>query len=311
MTAGRGTREAVASLTADGTNAGDFDRTDWMLLISTVMIWGSSFLWISFALEGFHPGAIALIRTALGAGVLSLSSAARIAIPRRSWAPIAMIAIGGNAAPALLFPFAQQRVESSVAGMMNSASPVFVLVIALAMTRKSPPPLQLVGLAIGLVGAILMGLPNVTGADAEPLGIALVVLAIFGYATSNNIIPPLQQEYGGPAIIFWALTFSTVLLLPYGIYGLTQSSLEDPSSTWLMPIVAISILGAIGTGVARTVFATLVGRVGATRASMIGYFIPIVAVVLGVVIRDETVTIIELAGTGLVVVGARLISRGK
>lgn len=301
----------VSALTADGTNAGNFNGGDWGLLLSTALIWGSSFLWMSIALEGLHPGAIALIRTALGAAALVFSASARRKLPRRSWGSVGAIAFFGNAAPAVLFPFALRSIDSSVAGMMNSAAPVAVLLIALAMTRKSPPAIQLFGLAVGLAGAICMGLPNVVGADAQPGGIALVVLAICGYAISNNLMPPLQQEFGGAPIIFWALTSSTVALLPYGIYGLTQSTLEDPSSGWVMPILAVTILGIVGTGIARTMFATLIGRVGAPRSSMIGYFIPVIAIILGVVVLDETVSALELFGTALILLGGRLISRGR
>lgn len=301
----------LSSLTADGTNQGDFDGTDWLLLFSTALIWGSSFLWISIALDGLHPGAIALLRTTLGAVALSTSAAARKRIDRRAWLSVAVVAIAGNAGPALLFPFAQQRVESSVAGMINSASPVMVLIIAIVMTRKAPPRQQLTGLAVGLVGAVLMALPNVIGADAEPLGIFLVFLAVLGYATSNNFLPPLQQQYGGATVIFWALTLSSVLLLPYGLYGLSQSDLSESPSGTFAPIIAVTILGVVGTGVARALFATLTGRVGAPRSAMIGYFVPIIAIILGVLIRDESVGPLELAGTALVLLGGRLISRGR
>jgi len=95
------------------------------------------------------------------------------------------------------------------------------------------------------------------------------------------------------------------MLAPYGAYGITQSSFA-----W-GPVIAILILGIFGTGLARSLFATLTGRVGAPRSSMIGYFVPLVAIALGVIVRDETVTWVELTGTALVLLGARLISRGR
>jgi len=295
----------AASLTAEGTNDGHFEARDWGLLGGTALIWGSSFLWIAIGLESLHPGAIALIRTALGAAVVWMVKPARRRVDRSAWPAITAVAIFGNAAPAILFPLAQQRVESSVAGMLNSTSPILVLVISFGLTRKAPPVVQLAGLGIGLTGALLMASPNVVGSDAQPIGVALIVAAIFGYALSNNLTVPLQQAWGGPAVVARALGLSAVVLAPYGAYGLTKSSFA-----W-GPVVAILILGVFGTGLARSLFATLTGRVGAPRSSMIGYFVPLVAIALGVIVRDEKVTWVELAGTALVLLGAWLISRGR
>ncbi len=305
---------SASRLTSAGTNSGDFSRHDWTLLLVTSLIWGSSFLWISFSLDAFHPGFIALLRMALGAAVLGISPAARKPIPRSSWGPLFVVALGGNAVPSLLFPFAQQRVESSVAGMMNSTSPVMVLIIAIAMTRTLPARKQVVGLGIGLLGAFMLALPNLTGADAQPMGVFLVTLAVLGYATSNNFIPPLQQAFGGITVVFWGLVISTVTLLPYGMWGLLQSDAYTgaiPASDIVGPLIALTILGIFGTGIARTMFANLVGSVGATRSSMIGYLVPIAAIVLGILVRNESVGLLEIAGTIVVLIGARIISRGK
>jgi len=167
----------VANLTAEGSNDGHFETRDWALLGTTALIWGSSFLWIAIGLESLHPGAIALIRTILGAAVVWMFKPARRRVDRSAWPAITAVAFFGNAAPAVLFPWAQQRVESSVAGMLNSTSPILVLLISFGLTRKAPPAVQLAGLGIGLTGALLMASPNVVGANAQPVGVALVVCA--------------------------------------------------------------------------------------------------------------------------------------
>lgn len=290
---------------AGGTNEGNFAAGDWGLLLTTALIWGSSFLWIAIGLDSFHPGAIAWGRMALGLGVLWFVPAARESIPRSAWPALAVVAIAGNAAPAVFFPLAQQRVESSVAGMLNSASPMLVLVISVVMTRRLPQRLQIVGLGIGLLGAVMLAIPNLAGADAQPLGVLFVLLAISGYALSNNFLPRLVQTYNAPAVIARAMLASTLLLLPYGLWGVTHSSFSWTS------LVALIILGVFGTGIARSTFAALTGRVGAPRSALIGYLVPVVAVTLGVAVRNETVGVFELAGTALVLVGATFISRGR
>lgn len=295
----------ASRFTADGTNTGNFNRTDWALLLGVATVWGSSFLWIAIGLDAFHPGAIAFVRMVLGSIVLWMIPASRTPLPRSTWPALAVVALAGNAAPAIFFPLAQTRVESSVAGMMNSVSPVMVLLISILMTRKLPQRLQVLGLVVGLVGAILVSLPNVSGADAQPVGVLLVVVAVSGYALSNNFLPPLAQAYGGPAVVARAMTMATMVLSPYGVYGISKSSWAWPSA------IAILVLGVVGTGLARSFFATLVGRVGAPRSSMVGYFVPIMAIALGIIVRGESIGALELIGTAIILCGAGLISRGR
>lgn len=290
---------------ADGTNAGNFSQGDWGLLLTTALIWGSSFLWIAISLDSFHPGAIAFGRMVLGAAVLWTVPAARTPIPRSAWPGLAVVAIAGNAAPAVFFPLAQERVESSVAGMLNSVSPMLVLLISVIMVRSLPQQRQIVGLLIGLVGAVLLAVPNIAGADAQPLGVAFVLAAVSGYALSNNFLPRLVQDYNAAAVIARAMLASAILLLPYGAVGISRSSFSWGSAA------ALIILGVLGTGLARSIFAALTGRVGAPRSALVGYLVPVVAVILGVAVRNESVGALELVGTGLVLVGAAFISRGR
>lgn len=293
----------TSRFTSDGTNTGSFDTGDWSLLLLTSLIWGSSFLWIAIGLDSFHPGVIASGRMVLGALVLLFVPASRTPIPRSAWPAMAVVVIAGNAFPAIFFPLAQERVESSVAGMFNSVGPILTLVLSIAMLRKAPPAGQILGLAVGMTGAILLGASNLSGSDAEPLGMLFVFLAVTGYSISNNFLPPLAQAYGGPAVIVRAMIASAVLLAPWGLWGL-----RDSSFSW-QSLLAVMMLGIFGTGLARTTFATLNGRIGAPRSALVGYLVPVVAIVLGVLVRDESVGRAELIGTALILVGAMLISR--
>ena len=296
---------AASRFSSTGVNQGNFNQTDWAMLLTIALIWGSSFLWIAIGLDAFHPGVIALFRMVFGALTLAFVPSARQPMPRSTWPALAVVALAGNMAPAVFFPLAQQRIESSVAGMLNSAGPIIVLLLSVAMLGKAPERNQIAGLVIGLVGALTIAYSNLTGVDAEPIGLLLVFCAIIGYSISNNFLPPLAQAYGGAAVMARAMIASSILLAPWGLWGLTKSDFA-----W-GPAIAIVILGVFGTGIARSLFANLNGRVGAPRSSLVGYLVPIVAVILGVVIRDETVGTIELVGTALILCGAALISRGS
>lgn len=241
----------------------------------------------------------------LGGAALIVVPSAREPMPRSTWPALAVLTVGGNAAPAVFFPLAQQRVESSVAGMLNSAGPIIVLLISIAMVRKAPERGQVAGLIIGLAGALAIAISNLAGAEAEPLGIMLVLLAVLGYSISNNFLPPLAQAYGGAAVMARAMIASSILLTPWGVWGLSQSEFE-----W-KPAIAIVILGVFGTGIARSLYASLNGRIGAPRSALVGYFVPVVAIILGVAVRNESVGVVELVGTALILMGGGLISRSK
>ena len=192
-----------------------------------------------------------------------------------------------------------------MAGMFNSVGPILTLVISVVMIRKAPPAGQVLGLIVGMIGALLLGVSNLSGADAEPLGLLFVVLAVTGYSVSNNFLPPLAQAYGGAAVIARAMLASAILLAPWGAWGLRDSSFSWGS------FGALVMLGIFGTGLARTIFAILNGRIGAPRSALVGYLVPVVAIALGVLVRDESVGSTELFGTALILLGAALISRNR
>ncbi len=131
----------------------------------------------------------------------------------------------------------------------------------------------------------------------------LVVLATFMYGVSINVAGPLQQRYGAPAVMMRAIGVATVLTAPFGLAAL-------PGSEWSAgPALAVVLLGVINTGAAFVILAAFVGRVGPTRGSVAVYFIPIVAMVLGVAFRSEVVLPVQWAGTVVVLFGAWLTSR--
>lgn len=293
----------VGRFAAEGTNTGRFDGRDWTLLLATAGIWGSSFLWIAIGLDAFHPGVIAFGRMAIGAATVAWFPSARRRVPRSAWGPLVVVALAGNMGPAVFFPLAQQRVASSVAGMLNSVGPILVLSISIAMLRKVPPARQVVGLVVGMAGAVIVALPRIAGADAEAVGVLLVFAAVGCYSLSNNLLPRLAQTVGAPATMAWAMAISSVLLAPWGVWAMGRSEFAWPSA------IALMTLGVFGTGLARTSFTVLNGRVGAPRSALVGYLVPIVAVVLGIVVRGESVGPTELAGTALILTGAALISR--
>lgn len=267
------------------------------------VVWGASFLLIAIGLEAFTPGVVAWLRLVVAVVVLSALPAVRRPIDRRDWPAVAVVSIAGNAGPALLFAYAELSIESSLAGMLNAAVPLATAFVAFMLGVRSLRRVHVVGLALGFLGVVMLGLPSSTGSNSAATGVLLVLLAVLGYAVTGNVIVPLQQRYGALPVIYRAQALGVLVVTPFGLTNL------DANRFALGPFIAVAVLGGVGTGVARSVQATIAGRMGAPRASIIGYLVPLVAMVLGVVFRNESLQPLELAGFAIVMVSAFLVSR--
>lgn len=292
-----------APLTNVGSRTESYGPVEWGLTLVIGLIWGSAFLWIALGVDDLSPGVVAFGRVALGALALAAFPAARRAIQRRDWVRVGVVAVIGNAGPALLFAIAETELDSAIAGMITSGTPLLSLLVATIMLRSLPGRNQAVGIVLGFVGILLMTWPSLRGADAEPVGVALVFLATVGYGVSGNLLVPLQQKYGGPAVTLWALVGSSVILAPFGILTVDESEFTASA------VLAVLILGVVGTGIARSLAATLAGRAGAPRMSTTTYLIPVVAIALGVTFRNETVAPLAILGVVVVLGGAFIASR--
>ncbi|MFZ0014013.1 MAG: DMT family transporter [Acidimicrobiia bacterium] len=290
--------------TSHGTNREAFTATDWGLFLSLAAIWGSSFLFMAIGLDNFQPGVVTLIRVSLGAAFLTLIPRARATkIERSDWSRVFLLAAIWVAVPFTLFPIAQQWIDSAVAGMLNGATPIFTALIATLLLRALPGLLQTTGLLIGFGGIVAIALPSAGDGSTAAIGVVLIVIATLGYAVSLNIVTPLQQKYGSLPIMARVLWLATPMVLPFGLVGMGDSTFAWSS------LIAVAAVGVLGTGLAFIFMGNLVGSVGATRASFLTYLIPVVALVLGVVFRDEVVSPISIVGVGLVIAGAILASR--
>jgi drug/metabolite transporter (DMT)-like permease len=289
--------------TASGTNVHAYTLNDWGLLAAIAMIWGSSFLFMEIGLRAFEPGVITLARIALGFGTLALFSRARAPIEREDWPRIAFLGVIWMAIPLLLFPVAQQWISSSVTGMINGAMPIFAAAWATYLLRRLPGWRQMVGIALGFAGIVLVFVPELQAGADEIIGALLALLAVVFYGLAANLSVPLSQKYGSLPVVYRAQGVALLVVLPIGLLQISSSSWSWESALAMLP------LGILGTGVAFALMAVLTGRVGGPRASIAIYFLPLVAIALGVLVLGESVAPIALAGVGLVMAGAWIASR--
>jgi drug/metabolite transporter (DMT)-like permease len=289
--------------TSHGTHRGAFAALDWALFVAVGTIWGASFLFIAIGLESFRPGLVTWLRILFGAAALWSFPGARARIEREDLPRLAVLSITWVVLPFTLFPLAQGSVNSAIAGMLNGAAPIFTAVIASLLLRRAPGPRQLVGIPLGFLGVAAIALSAATGGPSQALGVMLIVIATVCYGIAFNVATPLQQRYGSLPVMAGILAIGAVLTAPFGLGSLPGSGFAWDS------LAAVAALGLVGTGFAFVLMGRLVGRVGPTRASIVGYLIPVVALGLGVLFRGDVVGSFALIGVSLVIAGAYLTSR--
>ena len=277
---------------------------DWLLLILPGVIWGASFLFIAEGLEALGPNGVTFIRIVVGFLTLSLIPAARRPIARPDWAATAALGVLWLAFPLSMFPFAEQHVSSALTGMLNGATALFAAAVASILARRMPSRTVLIGLAIGLLGGVLVALPGLSdggGSGGQTKGILLIVAALVSYGVAVNLARPLQRRNGALPVIWRALGLAVLLTAPFGVPDVLKANWTPRA------LAALLTLGAFGTAVAHVMTATAAGRMGATAASATAFLIPVVALALGVGVRHEHVAWLSILGAAVCLAGAWMI----
>ena len=275
---------------------------DSLLIVLPGLIWGASFLFIAEGLDAVSPSGVAFVRILVGFLTLSLVPAVRRPVQRTDRARIAVLGVIWMAFPLSMFPFAEQHVSSALAGMLNGAVPLFVAAVAGGIARRAPARPILVGLAVGFLGTILIALPGMTqsnGQSGQAIGVLLILAALVSYGFAYSLSGPLQQRNGALPVIWRALGVAVILTAPLGVPAV------------IAEVAAFRTGLASGTGIAYVMTATAAGRMGATVASVNNFFIPVVALALGVGLRHEQVSWISIGGAGICLLGAWLIRRAR
>ncbi len=280
-------------------------RSDLILLAGPGLIWGASFLFIAEGLEAMGPNAVTFVRIAVGFLTLAMFPQARRSVDKKYYKTIATLAIVWLAFPLSMFPYAEQHVSSALTGMLNGANPLFTAIVTFIMTKERPTRGVAVGLTVGLLGAVLMALPTVDEGENSMLGVFLILCALCSYGVALNVAGPVQREYGVVPIIWRAQGLAILLTAPMGVPELVEAQWS------LRPLLSLLALGAFGTGVAYVMLAMAAGRVGATKASATTFLIPPVSLVLGIMVRDEAVALLSIAGGAVCLLGAWLMRRAR
>jgi drug/metabolite transporter (DMT)-like permease len=276
-------------------------RRGWILFVALCLIWGVPYLLIKVAVAELAPASLVFLRTTIGALVLVPIALARgdvrALLPR--WRPILLFTVVEIAVPWLFLSHAEQRLPSSLSGLLVASVPLVGVVAARLSGR--PEPLgggRLTGLWIGLAGVVaLLGL-DVRGGDLIAAG--EMVLVVTGYAVGPMVVARRLGDVRTLDVVAASLAAGAVLYAPAGIAQLPSAW---PSST---VVAAVAVLGVLCTAVAFVLFFQLIGEVGAVRATVVAYVNPAVAVAAGVAVLHEPLTAGTVIGFVLILAGSWL-----
>jgi drug/metabolite transporter (DMT)-like permease len=278
---------------------------DWLRIALPGLIWGTSFLFIAEGLEAVGPNGVTFLRLVIGFATLACFPGAWKSIPKSDWGWVAAVGLVWMAFPLSMFPYAEQRVTSALTGMLNGGVPLTTAIVAAVLARKLPGRGILTGLAVGLVGVVLVALPALGEGRNSVDGVLMILAAVVGYGVALNIARPLQVKYGSLPVIWRAQAVAVLPTAPLGVGEVAQGEWS------LWPVLAIIGLGVGGTAIAFILMTGNAGKFGATRASSTTFLMPPVALLLGVIVRDEKVALLSIVGGAVCLLGAWAMARAQ
>lgn len=278
----------------------------WLLLLLIGIIWGSSFILMKKGLVVFDDTQIAALRMGMAWLVTLPFLLGRFReISRKEWLILLSVGLLGNGLPAFLFATAQTKIDSSLAGMLNSLVPILTMGFGLLLFGLRTWLLQIVGLIIGFVGAVmLIVLPGgISGFQPAAL---LVVLASTCYAFNLNVVRKYLAKM--PTMLITAGSFLWVGPLCIVYLFSTDFTSRFEHDYALQSFGAIVVLAVVGTTIAVLMFNKLIQSGGAVFASMVTYIVPIVAILWGV-LDGETVSGWSIFGVMTILAGVYLVNK--
>jgi drug/metabolite transporter (DMT)-like permease len=281
----------------------------WLLFAAVSVVWGVPYLFIKVAVDGDVPPAfVAWSRVALGAAVLLPLALRRRALRGLAGRgrPIAAYAACEIAVPFTLIAIGEQYVSSSLTAILIASMPLVVAVLSVRLSPADKPTgLRAAGLVIGFGGVVALLGVDVAGRPDELLGAALVLVATFGYAAATIIVNRRLADLDPLGPIAVSLGLCTVALLPAAVAAPPDAL---PAAETLG---SLAVLGVICTALGLVLFFQLVAEAGPSRASVITYVNPLVAVVLGVLVLDERLGVMSLVGLLAILAGSWLSTGGR
>jgi len=288
-----------------------FYQSKWFYLILLSIIWGSSFILIKRGLVGltdYQVGASRIVLTSIFLFSIGFKSIKQI--KKKHWVWIGISGFVSSFFPPFLFAMAQKHIDSSIASILNSFTPLATVIIGVVLFKIFSSKRQIWGVFIGLIGTVLLIL---VGSNLNPNQNSwyslLIIIATLGYAVNVNIIKRYLSDISALAVTTGNFIFvflpALVILYFSGFFDAIFDSEEMQTS-----LGYVAILSLFGTAFAKVVFNKLVQIASPVFASSVTYTMPIVAVVWGL-IDGEAFSFWQVIAAGIILFGVYLANRKK
>jgi drug/metabolite transporter (DMT)-like permease len=254
----------------------------WGVLALLSLIWGTSYILMKKGLESFSPyqvGSLRILITFLCLLPVAIKNLKKL--NRKNILSVLIIGLFGSAIPAFLFPMAETKISSSLAGMLNSLSPVFTLIIGMAFYSRKTHKTQIAGVFLGLVGAV--GLLYSDSFTFNYYGLFVVLATILSGISSNEVSK--IEGLSGLELTSLAFFLTSPIALIYLPLSDTSSALE--TENWIRNLGFIAILAVVGSAISLALFYKLIKDTSPVFAVMTSYFIPIVATLWGIADNEK------------------------
>jgi drug/metabolite transporter (DMT)-like permease len=279
---------------------------DWLLVLVLALVWGASFLFIKRSVQIYTPIQMAMWRMVLATLVyLPIAFAFWKKIDWKRWKPLVIVAFCGSAIPNFCFAVAQQHVNSSLAGILNSLTPLFTMILGALFFQMKMTANKVLGVILGLSGAAMLILLNgQNSVGGNVFYTFLCVLATICYAVNaNSVANYLKGQH--PAAIASAAFILTGPLFFVGLFytGGWTTAMQHPDG--MKGLGYIFYLAALGTAGGSILYFHLLQRTSALFATSVTYLLPVMASVIGI-FDGEMLTMMEIAGTIIILAGLYL-----
>ena len=283
--------------------------SSWALFITLAIVWGSSFILMkeaALSLTGWQIGSIRI--TAAGIVLLPLAIFHIRKIPLRKLPLVILSGTLGNLFPAFLFAIAiDKKINSSLAGILNSLTPLFVVLVGLIFFGMKVQQKKIIGVVIGFIGLVLLSLTRGT-VTIDNYGFTLLILmATVLYGFNVNLVGRYLKEINPLMIATVSMVFiaipAAIVLSQQEVVSLIRYDREAR-----LAIAMVALLGIVGTAFATAIFYQLIQKAGGLFASLVTYAIPVVAIFWGV-LAGENVTVMQIGCLSLILGGVYLANR--
>ena len=283
----------------------------WFYLAILSLIWGSSFILIKKGLVGLNSVQLASLRMIFAASVIYIYSYNSIKkIPQKSWKWIVITAYLGTFFPVYLISYGQTEIESGLASIITTVTPINTLIIGIIFFSLTFSIKQLLGLFIGLVGAVLLLYEaSETNLNSNIYFSFFIYLTTVGYAASVNLIKKYLTNIPPEAVtagIFLSISPPAIIVLYFSDF--TDLNFQDPLI--LKSIFFVLVLGVFGSAIAQTLFNKFVKISSPIFASAVTYTMPVVAI-FWALIDGEILSIMQFFATAIILIGVYLVNKRK